>query len=468
MRPSLNRRVIMRLVAGIALVWIFAVAWMGWRSVREVDEVFDQMLLRTSAGVFAVMPEAPADGRIVRLPHTVSVGADTNHQRPAIVILDAQSQLLLHSAQLPAQAFDPRAPAFNTVTHAERRWRVFQAWNHQRQYWIQVAAPLDERDEMRRKLLAPSLLGLLAMLVLVPPTVFVGVHGGLMPLRRLTQRLSNGTSLTAMLFDEHVPIELAPFTRAVGQCIARLTLELEQGRRFTAAAAHELRPPMATLRLELDLAERCDSAVTCGVHLQRAHHALDRMQRMVTQRLLLAKVEKLTELHDAGPLRLVRVVEAALREISERAAARSVELSLDHEGNDFVEGSEELLGILVQNLLDNALRNTPENGQVNVRVGGTEEHVVLEVNDSGAGFPSADVASLTERLQQAASSVGEGGELGLSIAQAIASLHHGQLAFERSSLGGAQVCLTLRQALKSQHSQREVDGWEDGTPPYGA
>jgi two-component system sensor histidine kinase QseC len=117
-----------------------------------------------------------------------------------------------------------------------------------------------------------------------------------------------------------------------------------------------------------------------------------------------------------------------------------------------VHGSEGLLGILVQNLLDNALRHTPDNGQVNVRVGGTDEHVVLVVNDSGTGFATTDPASLIERFHRPDGSVGEGSGLGLSIAQAIASLHHGQLAFERSSLGGARVCLTLPQAIQPQES----------------
>jgi two-component system sensor histidine kinase QseC len=178
-------------------------------------------------------------------------------------------------------------------------------------------------------------------------------------------------------------------------------------------------------------------------HLQRAQDALDRMQRLVTQLLLLARVEKLTELEDAGPLRLVSVAEAALREVSQRAAASGIDLSLDHDGNDFVLGSRGLLGILVQNLLDNAMRHTPGHGRVNVRVGGVGERVTLEVNDNGAGFSGADAVRLGERFYRPAGSTGEGSGLGLSIALAIASLHHGQLEFGRSALGGARVSFSL-------------------------
>ena len=451
MRPSLNRRLVVRLVAGIVLVWCVAVGWMAWRSLHEVDEIFDQMLVRTTASVFAVMPDAPNQNNGVRLSRKKIVGSDSTAQRPAIVLRDARGRLLIENDQLPALAFDPGKSHFHTVTYAERRWRVFQGWDSKRQYWIQVAAPLEERDELIRKLLAPTLLALLALLVLVPPTVFVGLRGGLKPLRRLTSHLSASTSpLIPVLTDERVPIELAPFTQAVDRLVERLKIGLEHERRFTADAAHELRNPLATLRLELDLAGRSDDAIPRAQHVQRAQDALDRMQRLVTQLLLLARVDKLTELDDAGPLHLVVVAEEALRDISERAAERLVELSLDHDGSDVVFGSHGLLGILVQNLLDNALRHTPERGQVNVRVSNTAGQVMLEVNDSGTGFSTTEPTRLVERFHRPEGSVGEGSGLGLSIAQAIAALHHGQLSFDRSALGGARVRLTLPLANSPQ------------------
>jgi two-component system sensor histidine kinase QseC len=441
-RPSLNRRLVLRLVAGIVLVWCFAAGWLAWRGLHEVDEIFDQMLVRTAASVFAVMPDATALPGAVRLPDKKLVGSDDSAQRPAIVLRDARGERLVDSAELPALNFDPGAAHFHSISRDGRRWRVFQRWDAQHRYWIQVGAPLDERDELMRKLLAPALLGLLGLLVLVPPIVFAGLRSGLKPLRGLTRQLS-ARATAAPLTDPHVPIELAPFTEAIDQLVERLQRSLEHERRFTADAAHELRHPLAALRLELDLAGASDDVAGRGLHLRRAQQALDRMQRLVAQLLMLARVEKLAELDDAGPLRLVGVVEAALREVSEPAVARSIELSLDHDGNDFVLGSPGLLGILVQNLLDNALRHTPDHGQVNVRVGGHAGRVVLQVNDSGAGFAHDDIARLGERFHRAEGRVGEGSGLGLSIARAIASLHHGELAFGRSALGGAQVSVSL-------------------------
>ncbi len=447
MHPSLNRRLVLRLAAGIVLVWCVATGWMAWRSLHEVNEIFDQMLVRTAASVFAVMPETPTAGSTARLPDKHVIKSDRTAQRPAIALRNAHGRLLIDNEELPALHFDRDDAHFHTVTYGKRRWRVFQRWDRERQYWIQVAAPLDERNELMRKLLAPTLLALLALLVLVPPTVFVGLRGGLKPLRRLTRSLAASTMpLIPVLTDAQVPVELGPFTRAVDCLVERLRVGLEHERHFTADAAHELRHPLAALRLELDLVGRSEEAAARAQHLQRAQHALDRMQRLVTQLLMLARVEQLTELADVERLRLVSVVETALRDLSERAAARSIELSLDHDGNDFVRGSRGLLDILVQNLLDNALRHAPERGQVNVRVGGAADRVTLEVNDNGAGFASTDPAQLGERFHRPAGSLGEGSGLGLSIVRAIATLHHGQLEFDRSDLGGARVRLILPQA----------------------
>jgi len=453
-RPSLNRRLVLRLLAGIVLVWCAAVGWLAWRSLHEVDEIFDQMLVRTAASVFAVMPDEVARVGTVRLPDKPLLDSDDTAQRPAIVLRDARGELLVESAELPLLRFDPGDAHFHSIVHDDRRWRVFQRWDARHRYWVQVGAPLDERDELLRKLLAPALLALLALLVLVPPIVFAGLRSGLKPLRQLARSLSAGTDpAAASLTDARVPVELAPFTEAIDQLVDRLRRSLEHERRFTADAAHELRHPLAALRLELDLAGRGDDVPVRAQHLQRAQAALDRMQRLVAQLLMLARVEKLAELDDAGSLRLVSVAEAALRDASERAAARSIELSLDHDGNDFVLGSRSLLDILVQNLLDNALRHVPDHGQVNVRVGGRDEQVTLEVNDSGSGFADAAVARLGERFHRPEGSIGEGSGLGLSIAQAIARLHHGELAFGRSALGGAQVSFSLpRVATDAAHA----------------
>lgn len=447
---------VLRLSVGIVLVWCVATAWMAWRGLHEVDEIFDQMLVRTAASIFAVMPEAASPGITARLPDKHVIQSDHTAHRPAITVRDADGRLLISNTEVPALEFDSNEAPFHTTTLDQRRWRVFQQHDAEQRYWIQVAAPLDERDELMRKLLAPALLALLALLVLVPPTVFVGLRGGLKPLRELTRNLSVATiPLIPVLTDDKVPIELQSFTRAIDQLVERLKVNLEHERRFTADAAHELRHPLAAAQLELDLVGRSEDAPDRNEHLQRAHEAMDRMQRLVSQLLMLARVDQLSELDDAGEVHLASVAAAALRDVSEHAATRFIELSLDRDGDNHVLGSRGLLGILLQNLLDNAVRHTPPHGHVNVHVRDLDGQVKLEVNDSGGGFADTDIARLGERFHRTERSVGEGSGLGLSIAMAIAKLHDGQLDFGRSTLGGARVSFSL------PHSMRAMEPADD-------
>ena len=342
--------------------------------------------------------------------------------------------------------------------YAQRRWRVFQRWDAQHAYWIQVAAPLDERDELMRKMLRPCCWPCLRCWCWCR--------------RRFSPACAAG--LEARCADCRDSLSVAPrrWCRADRRTRAertgavhrgdrpagdRLKFSLDHERRFTADAAHELRNPLAALRLELDLAGCGADAAARTLHLQRARDALDRMERLVRQLLILARVEKLAELDDAGPLaawrrgrgRIARS-KRAWRIVFDRVVAGS-------RRRRFVHGSRGLLDILVQNLLDNALRHTPEGGRINLRVDGHADTVMLEVNDSGTGFAATDLTRLGERFHRPAASVGEGSGLGLSIAQAIADLHHGQLQFRRSALGGAQVSLILpRLADRAIAAARDV------------
>ncbi len=443
-RPSLNRRLTLRLATGIFLVWCIAVAWMTWRSLHEVNEIFDQMLVRTAANVFAVLPADPGTGATARLPDRRIVESDESAHRPAISLRTAAGEWLLRSSDLPPDAFAREDGQPRTVAYDDRRWRVFRRWDAERQYWIEVAAPLDERDELMRKLLAPALLVLLALLVLVPPVVFAGLRGGLKPLRRLTSTLAAGNELRVpVLTDERVPVELASFTRAVDRLMAHLRAALEHEQRFTADAAHELRHPLAALRLELDMASRADD-VERNSHLARAQAALDRMQRLVGQLLMLARVERLDQLEDVGVLDLGELAGETLRAGSERASERQVELSLESHGDGRVRGSRMLLGVALQNLFDNALRHVPARGRIAVRLDQESDRTHLTMDDDGRGF--ADASRLGERFHRPEGSHGEGSGLGLSIVRAIVALHQGRISFGRSPWGGARVALEFPQA----------------------
>lgn len=441
-RPSLRRRLMWLVGLPVVVVWLATGGWIASRTLHETNEMFDQELLRTAAGVLAVMPERSSLPAAGGQPRVSPEDDDDDGVQAAITLRDANGRLLLHSPQVPSLAFDPGEPHFHSVVYQQRRWRVYQRWDPQHRYWIQVAAPLDERDELLGHLAQAVLVPLLGLVLALPLAIMAGLRLGLAPLRRVSRAIQRDPAQTPTLTGDDVPAELEPLTRALDALVASLALALDRERRFTADAAHELRHPLSVLRMELDLAEASTQAAQRGLHLQRAHAGLVRMERLVAQLMTLARVENLAQFEDAESVALGDIAASVLRDTSERAARRGIELSLDVRSGGDALGSAGLLAIAIQNLVDNAVRHARDQVAVSVEAG-TDNRVELLVDDDGAGFPAEELSRLGERFHRPEGSPGSGSGLGLSIARAIAALHGGEIALGRSASGGGRVVLRL-------------------------
>ena len=436
--PSLQRRLSWLIGVPVVALWLLTALWMGHRIDHESAEMFDRELERTAASVLAVLASSRDDAglRAGTLPgDEAEEGA-----RPEIVVRDRAGRLLLDASVLPPLVAGDGDAHFHTLAHAGTRWRIYQRWDERHRHWIQVAAPLHDRDELMRALVRASLVPLAGLLLLLPLATWLGLRRGLAPLRALSQAIHAQPARTPVLTCDAVPVELRQLTRALDALVAHLDAALARERRFTADAAHELRHPLSVLRMELDLAgARVDDAGR-REHLQRARDGLARMERLVAQLLVLARVESLDRLDGLRSVSPATLAREVLAEAGERAAPRGVTLSLQADEALRVRGSPELLAIAVRNLVDNAIGHGRPGGQVGVRVEREDGAVALAVDDDGPGFEDAQAARVGERFAR-----GEGGGsgLGLSIAQAVAALHGGGLVVGHAPAGGARVVLRL-------------------------
>lgn len=449
-RPSLQRRLLWCVGLPVVALWLGAGLWLAQGVRHETAEMFDRELERTAASVLAVIASMP-DAALVQRDGLDGIAHDDDEgPRPEIVVRDRSRRVLLDASSLPPLDVDHGAAHFHTLQHAGETWRVHQRWDTARRHWIQVAAPLHDRDELLWALAQATLVPLLGLLVLLPLATWLGLRGGLAPLRAVSRAIDAQPARTPTLSRNDVPGELLQLTRAVDALVGTLDAALTRERRFTADAAHELRHPLAVLQLELDLAASATDDSVRQQHLQRARAGLQRMERLVEQLLTLARVESLEALPDAVALPLATLVRKAVAEAGERAIPRGVTLSLtapddiapdDVAPDDVrVRGSDGLLGIAVHNLVDNAITHGRKPGRVEVGVQGRDGWVELSVEDDGPGIPDEQARRLGERFLRSA---GSGSGLGLSIVHAIATLHGGSLAVGRSALGGARVVLRL-------------------------
>jgi signal transduction histidine kinase len=214
---------------------------------------------------------------------------------------------------------------------------------------------------------------------------------------------------------------------ALNGLLARLAGALGRQREFIADAAHELRTPLTALRLQLQLAERAgDDQARAQAH-ERLREGIARAVHLVEQLLVLARQDPDAPVESAGSVDLAQLARGVVEAHQPTAAARGLELAFDAASEPLaVTGDRAALRTLIDNLVDNALRYT-SSGRVSVRLTREGGHVVLEVEDTGAGIAEAERGRVFNRFYRGEAAAEGGTGLGLAIVKRIAERHGGQV-----------------------------------------
>jgi two-component system sensor histidine kinase TctE len=312
---------------------------------------------------------------------------------------------------------------------------------------VSVAETLNKRSQLAREVLlgmAPTQIVLLAVAALL---AWLGVSRGLKPLTDLAAEVQarDQTNLAPVLLSD-LPHETRVLAARINDLLARLSHTLSAQKRFVADAAHQLRTPLAAILLHAAAAERASDEAGKRSALAALHRSVERAARLSQQLLALARTDP--EATVGLTLKHVDLVVLA-RRIGEEwipaALARDVDFGLtvpDHPV--IVEGDERLLGELLSNLIDNALRYGRTGGHVTVHVE-TGPPPSLSVQDDGPGIPEAERQRIFERFYRLPEASGEGCGLGLAIVDEIARAHHALVEVSAGKDGqGSRFTLCFR------------------------
>jgi two-component system sensor histidine kinase TctE len=307
-------------------------------------------------------------------------------------------------------------------------------------FYIQVGETLNKRKRLILEILAvgltPTLLIAGATLILA----WTGVAHGLAPLARVRTELLRRTPQDLRPVDEaSTPPEIAPAIAALNRLLGQLRESSALQQRFLADAAHQLRTPLAGLQMHLELLLRRDLALDIHDELEGMRAATLRASHLANQLLALAKAESITDQTDRiEPVDLVAVADRAVHEWVPQAIERGIDLGfvLEHAN---VLGNPALLGELLDNLIDNALRYTPADGTVTVRCGSADGQSYLSVEDTGPGIPEWAHARVFERFFRLQGTPGDGAGLGLAIVKEVAQKHGAILRIENQQDHGTRI-----------------------------
>jgi two-component system sensor histidine kinase QseC len=327
------------------------------------------------------------------------------------------------------------ADGFSYFNNGSTSLRVFSQWNEERSLRVVVAESVEARLTLAKSSVANIIQPLLWLIVPLILLLAAIIEWSLIPIRQLSAQVGSRTANELRAIDEvKVPVELKAIIHSLNSLFERLARAIENERRFTADAAHELRTPLAAIKVQAQVALRESQESARRKALEATVAGVDRAAHLVEQLLTLARLDpEKSRPVNVVPLR--QTVGLVLQEIAPLAISKALEIELGDGEELQVAGQRDLLAILVRNLLDNAIRYTPAGGSVHVVTVKHKEDICLVVEDTGPGLNEQQMKMLGQRFSRVDRPSGEGCGLGLSIVMKIAAIHHARVSFANRETG---------------------------------
>jgi two-component system sensor histidine kinase TctE len=304
---------------------------------------------------------------------------------------------------------------------------------------------------MMADILLADLIPQLLLTLLISVYLFKGVNQGLFPLHKLANDIAQRSpSDLSPIPETHVFEEVRTLTDTINNLLEKLSSAIVAQQRFIANAAHQLRTPLAGLKLQADRAQREENIQAMQPALSQIQNSADRASHIITRLLALARSGPIEGKHQFERIDLHSLVRNICIDWVPKALQKDIELSFEApELALFVKGDKVLLTELLGNLLDNAITYGHKPGSILVRL--TNEPIpCLIVEDDGPGIPDTEHDKIFERFYRIPGSSGIGCGLGLAIVKEIADLHQVKLIIGNSTHGGIRIDLKFNKMGKSQ------------------
>ena len=332
---------------------------------------------------------------------------------------------------------EPNEPvAYDGVMRGERiRITTIRTNIGKEQVFIGAGETLRKREHVRNQIvLALLLLEIFLTLVLIG-IVWLAVTKGLLPLKKMQSDLSRRDYRDLSLIDNSAePVELRPVSSAINGLLAKVQKSAEGQQNFLADVAHQLRTPLAGIKLQLEwLQPKLDAEPETAHSGRLMMSSTQRMIRQTNQLLALARAEPSRfEKRQLEKLELSKLVEASIQHFVDESDKKNIDLGFDLHPT-FIMGDAFLLGDLIDNLIDNAIRYSPPQGSVTVRCQPSEDGGILSVEDAGPGIPLSERELIFDRFYRLNNSA-TGSGLGLAIVRDIAKDHGARIALHSGPL----------------------------------
>lgn len=403
-------------------------------SMDEAERLFNQRLLQQVDLLNYALPQSLATTKQASEPIVFparTLAAETSLEFQWIAL---DGTLLARSSAMPEQAVVPLEEGFQFANFHHYRWHLLVTPSSDKASWFIVA----ERDDQRYRLAESMILKAVYPMVFAIPVIgliiwwIIGV--GLKPVAKLARELRQREATDLRSLDQHdMPIELSQLAQSANDLLRRLDSSFAREKRFSGDAAHELRTPIAALKIH------CENLLhelhPAPASVNKLKQGIERMSYLVEQILLLNRTAPDHFMGNFETINLTQLVKQAIVDQSE--ALEQKHHRIEFNGDECqVSGDRAALNSMLNNLLGNAIKYTPDGGFIAINTWRRGKDVVLEVMDNGPGIPEDEQERVFDRFYRSggdrhnSKTIGCG--LGLSIVKQVVDLHGARIALTHS------------------------------------
>lgn len=443
----------------VAIVMMMSALSIYIETQHEIEEIFDARLAQSARVMDQLLNDyLNTQGK----PTSIVVPEWLAHKRNDLnvwhsyerklyfQILNGKNEVILTSPHAPQKALGDLTLGFKLITltdgeHSKgHTWRTFTLKSNTPDRWLIAAERDDVRQELTAKIAHRSLAPIWVSLPLLTILIIVILSKGLSPISKLAKTISKRSSkdFTPFVADDPTK-ELEPLYQELNRLLASQQSTLEREKQFTDAAAHELRTPLAILKIHAENALHANTPEEQSTALGKLIHGIDRSSRLIQQLLVLARIEHPQHIN-MTKVSLGELLRETIAELTPLALRKhqSIELVIDDRKYDFLSHAP-LLVILFSNLVDNAIRYTPVGGSIIVQVEEDAHQLHISVMDSGVGVDEDKLHRLGEAFFRVDTGKGDGTGLGLTIVKRISELLHLSVVFANRKPSGLVVTVTM-------------------------
>jgi len=441
---SLRGRLLWFLLAAITIAAVAQAAIAYRTALHDADQIFDYHMQQMALSLRSSTPLSAANTQGDSATNqSMPIEPEAGSDDLVVQVWSPDGVRMFRSvsrALLPQRA----VLGFSNVKSNGTTYRVFSVQSNNQT--LQVAQDMAVRRNMAGNLALRTLAPIAVMMPMLMLVVWWVVSESLTPVARVRKQVaSRQADDLSPVSEAGLPDEVRPLVHELNLLFGRVRTAFDAQQNFVADAAHELRTPLAALKLQALSLERADSDEARKVAVGRVTAGVERATRLVEQLLVLARQEAgASEGAKPAPVDLADLARRTVGEMVGVAQAKGVDLGVEHVEEAQVLGQGGALAILMRNLVDNAVKYTPAGGTVDVAVRHEDGMAILTVEDSGPGIAAEERERVFDRFYRIAGSEAAGSGLGLAIIRAIAERHGAKLGLDASErLGGLLVSVTF-------------------------